>query len=89
MYRTRWCQVSEELNYEPDRVEMDIPQKKMIKTYYYVCAQIGRHNRQHQGDLELERIFNTVTWWKIVCMSVFGLIVVDTENVYSEVFHQS
>ena len=61
----------------------------MIKTYYDVCAEIDCHNRQCKDDLELERIVKTVTWWKRVCMSVFGMIVVDNAHVYSEVVHQS
>ena len=61
----------------------------MIKTYYDVCAYIDLHNRQHQGDLELERIVKTVTWWKRVCISVYWVIVVDTANVYSKVVHKS
>ena len=61
----------------------------MIKTYYDVCAEIYRHNRQSQDDMELKRIVKTVTWWNIVCMSDFGVIVFDTANVYSEVVHQS
>ena len=89
MHRTRWCQFREELNADPDRVELEIPQNKMIKTYYDICADIDRHNRQRQDDLELERIVKTVTWWKRVCMSVFGMIVVATGNFYSEVVHQS
>ena len=61
----------------------------MIKKYYDVCAEIDRHNRQRQNYLELEWIVKTVTWWKRVCMSVFGMIFVDTANAYSEVVHQS
>ena len=51
MYRTYWCQVSEELNAEPDHVYLEIPDNKMIKTYYGVCAEIYRHNRQLQDNL--------------------------------------
>ena len=61
----------------------------MIKKYYDVCADIDCHNRQRQDDMELERIVKTETWWERVCMSVFGVIAVDTEKVYSEVVHQS
>ena len=61
----------------------------MTKIYYDVCDGIDRHNRQRQYDLELERIAKTVTWWKRVCMSFFGIIFVDTKNFYSEVVHQS
>ena len=61
----------------------------MIKTYYDVCAEIYRHNRQIQDDMELKRIVKTVTWWNIVCMSDFGVIFFDTANVYSEVVYQN
>ena len=61
MCRTHWPQVSEELNAEPDFVELEIPENNMIKTYYDVCADIDRHNRQRQDDLEIENIFKTVT----------------------------
>ena len=61
----------------------------MIKKYYDICADIDFHNRQRQDDMELERIVKTETWWERVCMSVFGVIAVDTAKVYSEVVHQS
>ena len=88
MYRTCWRQVSEGMDYEPDCVDLETPHKKVIKTYYDVCTDIDCHNSQNQEDLYLERIFRNVTWWKRVCISVFGMIVIDTENVYSEVVHQ-
>ena len=68
---------------------MEIPKNMMIKSYFDVYAEIIFHNRQHQDDLELRRIFKTVTWWKRVYMPVFGVIVIDTVNVYSEVVQQS
>ena len=89
MYRKCWRKVSKEMNVETNRVDLDIPQNKMIKTYYDVCAGIECHNRQRQDDMEIERIVKTLTWSKRVCIPVFGMIVVDNENVYIEVVHQS
>ena len=83
-YRKRWRQAEDDPFAEVTKKEIEIPQPKLVETYYSVASKIDRHKKQRQNDLELERYVRTHQWWKRVCLSIFGMIVVDTMN-----FHQS
>jgi len=79
-----WCQVNQEANAAPTRVQLNIRQPKAAEIYYQACAMIDRHNRCRQDDLCLERKLVTHKWSMRVNMSIFAMIVVDTWLVYRQ-----
>ena len=83
-YRKRWRQAEDDPFAEATKKEIEIPQPKLVETYNSITRKIDHHNKKKQNDLELERYVRTHQWWKRVCLSIFGMIVVDTMN-----FHQS
>lgn len=62
----------------PERVRLSIPQVNATKIYYDNCGRVDQHNRYRQETLNLEKKLQTNDWAKRVCMSVFGMIVVDS-----------
>ena len=46
--------------------------------YFKTCASIDQHNRMRQDDLMLEKKIVTKDWSKRVCLSIFGMFVVDS-----------
>lgn len=54
IFRIRWTQVVNNSYDEPERLELEIPQTAMTKTYYNVCGAIDQINRPRQDDLEFE-----------------------------------
>ena len=87
IFRIRWRQVDETTNAEPERQELTLEQPSLVKCYYDTCSSIDRHNKQRQDDLELERTVNTKDWWKRVCLSILGMILVDTCNFHQACVH--
>lgn len=49
-YRIR-CRQTEEVS---KRVKLTVPQPNVCELYYFACAQVYRHNRCRQDDLNLE-----------------------------------
>jgi hypothetical protein len=82
--RSRWRQVSEVLNAEPERVTLKIPQPEAAKIYYAACGMIDWHNHCQQDDLQLERKLGTQDWSRRVNTTLFGMCVVDTFYAYSQ-----
>mmetsp|Transcript_13087 Transcript_13087/g.15367 ORF Transcript_13087/g.15367 Transcript_13087/m.15367 type:complete len:489 (-) Transcript_13087:196-1662(-) len=89
IFRIRWRQADSTLNAEPERQELTLDQPSLVKCYYDVCSSIDRHNKQRQDDLELKRTVNTKDLWKRVCLSIFGMILVDTCNFHQACVHPS
>jgi hypothetical protein len=77
--RVRWRQLED----GPERVELVVPQPQAAEVYYAACAQIDRHNRCRQADLDLEKKVGTHDWSFRVNCSVLGIIIVDAWLVYS------
>jgi hypothetical protein len=73
IFRTSWTQVSHNDHDDPERLELEIPQTAMTKSYYDICGAIDQHNRQRQDDLEYERWLLTKVWYKRVGSSIHGL----------------
>ena len=53
-----------------------------IETYCSTSGAIDRHNKQHQYDIEIERKLRTKDWWKLLNISIFGVIIFDDINVH-------
>ena len=49
----RWRKVSEAINFEAEKIVLNIDHPRLIKSYYDICTDIDRHNMQHKYDLEL------------------------------------
>ena len=64
IYRICWRQLDTSENADAERHEYSIKQPYMVQCYYNICAEIDRHNRRRQDDLELERSIRTHDWWK-------------------------
>jgi hypothetical protein len=82
IFRTRWTQVSHNEHDDPERLELEIPQTAMTKSYYDICGAIDQHNRQRQDDLEFERWLRTKVWYKRVGSSIHGFVIVDAVNLH-------
>jgi hypothetical protein len=80
----RWLQAVES-HQPPERVEFTIAQPRAAEIYYSTCGKIDQHNRRRHDSLMLERKIETVDWSKRVNLSIFGMIVVDSYLVYSQV----
>jgi hypothetical protein len=80
IFRIRWTQVVNNDYEEPERLELEIPQTAMTKTYYDVCGAIDQINRQRQDDLEFEHWLRFKTWNKRVGSSIHGMVIVDALN---------
>jgi len=82
--RTRWRQVNQEPNADPDRVDVTVQQPVAAELHFSACGMIDRHNRIRQDDLKLERKVGTQTWDKRVGLSIFGVIMADAHLLYSK-----
>ena len=51
---------------EPRRVEIEVMEPSMAKSYHSIANQIDCHIRQRQDDIELERIIKSKSWDKWV-----------------------
>jgi len=81
--RTRWRQVDDTPNADPERVEMNIPQPKASELYYSACGQIDRHNRCRQDDLNMiEKKLGTLRWDMRVNLSLLSMCIVDAWLLY-------
>jgi hypothetical protein len=76
IFRIRWTQVVNNNYDEPERLELEIPQTTMTKTYYDVCGATDQINCQHQDDLEFEHWLRFKTWNKPVGSSIHGMMVI-------------
>ena len=66
IFRTCWTQVAHNNHDEPERLELEIPQSAMIKSYHDICGAIDQHNHQRQDDLEIERWLCMKAWYNRV-----------------------
>jgi hypothetical protein len=82
--RHHWRQVSDELDADPERVELTVPQPQAAEMYYKTCAKIDQHNRDRQATLGIEQKLVTHNWSLRVNLSILSMIVVDTWKVYSQ-----
>jgi hypothetical protein len=82
--RTRWQQVSEVRNAEPERVNLQIPQPEAAELYFSACGMIDRHNCCRQDDLQLEKKLGTLDWLMRVNTTLLGMCIVDTWYAYSQ-----
>ena len=89
IYRERWRQVDKTPNADAEKVAIHVPQPKIVKLYYDVCASIDRHNQKRQHDLELKRYVHSHHWWKQVGITILGIIFVDTINVRQSLVHKN
>lgn len=82
--RKRWRQLTDvELDENPEKVELEVPQPLASEVYYNTCGAIDQHNRCRQDDLNLEKKLQTKQWHTRINMSIFGMGVVDTWRLYS------
>jgi len=77
--RVRWRQVVD----DAERVVLTVAQPQVVETYYQCCAQIDRHNRSRQDDLQLEHKLITHDWSISVNLSLFDMCVFDAWMLYS------
>jgi Transposase IS4 len=82
--RSRWRQVNKSPNAEPEKVTLQIPIPRAAELYYSCCGKIDQHNRDRQDTLGIERKLKTHDWSLRVNLTIFGMIVVDTWKVYSQ-----
>ena len=81
VFRSRWRQVDDTPNAEPEHVALEIPQPKATHVYYSVCGKIDQSNRTRQDNLDIKKILGTHRWDKRVNLSIFGIELVDTYYV--------
>ena len=81
--RTRWRQISDEADAEPERVELTVAQPQACDIYYKTCGLIDQHNRCRQDTLKMEIKVETKRWWVRVGLGVFAMCVVDSWLLYS------
>jgi len=77
--RVRWRQVGD----DAERVVLTVAQPQVVETYDQCSAQIDRHNRCRQDDLQLEHKLIRHDWLMRVNLSLLGMCVVDTWMLYS------
>jgi len=77
--RVRWLQMGE----DAERVALKFKLPQVAQAYYECCAQIDRHNRCRQNDLQLEHKLPTHDWSMRVSVSLLGMCVVDSWLLYS------
>jgi hypothetical protein len=82
IYRTHWTQLDESESELPVRLELEIQQTLMSKSYYDMCGAIGQLNRQRQ-ELGIECSLLFKTFDKRVGSSIHAIIIVNAMN-----FHQ-
>ena len=78
-HRIRWRQTEAGAK----RVKLTVPQPKVCEIYYSACAQIDRHNRCRQDDLDLEKKVGTKDWSFRVNCSLLSMVIVDSWLLYS------
>jgi Transposase IS4 len=83
--RDQWRQVSLELNADPTKVQLTVPQPKAAEVYYAVCSKIDQHNRDRQDTLMIERKLQTHDWSMRLNLSLLAIIFVDSWRVYSQI----
>jgi len=76
--RVRWRQMGE----DAERVALNVKLPQVAQAYYECCAQIDRHNRCRQNDLQLEHKLQTHDWSMRVNLSLLGMCVVDSWLLY-------
>jgi hypothetical protein len=69
-------------------MELEIPQP-MACEIYFSCGKIDQHSRVRQDDLQLEKKFRTMDWYKRIYKGFVGIPVVDTWYVYSKATRSS
>ena len=67
---------------DPVFVALDIPQPKVVETYYGCCAKIDQHNRCRQQSLSTEKKLGTHNWDKRSNFGIFGMCVVNVWFCY-------
>ena len=82
--RNRWCQVSLELDALPENMELTILQPKAMEVYYRTCGVIDQHNQHRQDNLKTEKKLEMKKWDMRVNLTIFLMIGVDTQLVYSQ-----
>lgn len=81
--RRRWRQVADVAsNDDPEVLELVVPQPQVCELYYNACAQVDRHNRCRQDDVQLERKIQTQDWNFRVNSSILAMIFVDSWFVW-------
>ena len=80
--RIRWRQTEN----GPQRLEPNVPQPEVVEKYYAACAQIDRHNRCRQDDLNLEKKLEAKDWSFRVNTSLLGICVVDSWLLYDGIY---
>jgi hypothetical protein len=71
-------------NADPERIKIVVPQPKSAELYYTTCGMVDRHNHHCQDTLMIERKVGTLDWSMRVNLSIFGMLVVDTWQAYSQ-----
>jgi hypothetical protein len=67
-------------------MELNIPQPKAAEVYYYsTCADVDQHNRDRQATLKIDTKLQTKDWSNRVNLTIFGMRVVATWKVWSQV----
>ena len=64
-------------------MKLTVPQPKVGELYYSACAQVDRHNRCRQDDLNLEKKVGTKDWSFRVNCSLLSMVIVDSWLLYS------
>ncbi len=60
------------------RFIVTVRQPQVCETYFSACAQVDRHNRCRQDDLNLEKKVGTHHWSFRARMSLLGICIVDS-----------
>ena len=82
MYWERLSKFSETPNYDAETFGIDIDYPRLVRPYYDICADIGIYNHHRQDEMELECIFKTHYWSYWVNLLIYGMFMVDADNLY-------
>jgi hypothetical protein len=85
--RSRWRQITDKSideNAHPEYVTFNINQPVSAEIFYSANAKIDQHNRCRQDGLKLETKWETKRWDMRVNMSILGMIIVDSWQLYKK-----
>ena len=84
-YRMRWRQLDDvETNATPVRLMLEVPQPRMVESYFGFCSRIDELNRQRQTDLEMEKYVRTNDFSKRLGTSILSMCMVDAMNLHQQ-----
>ena len=83
MYQDIWRQVLDTPYSDAWSFGIDNNHPRLVKPYYYICADIEQYNNKCKYYLELECIIKTYDWSNLVILLILCMVMVYTTNLYT------